>query len=184
MPLRPSARPLALAALLSLAAALSGCASTPPASSLPGTDIRRTDDFRAITTASSTRASADSIYAAPAAAMETVRLVYGDLGLPPNNVEPARMIIGVVRQRVRRTLNGVSLTQYLDCGTVVGVPTASTEPVDLTVLSQLIPAGTGSVLRTSVTAVAIPTGGARTEPRECSSTGSLEKRIAALVRQR
>ena len=81
-------------------------------------------------------------------------------------------------------LAGNSLSTFLDCGTVVGVPIANTYRIEMSVLTSLQPGTSGgTALHTRVEGKAFdPGSSSRAVP--CRTTGRLEQRIAGMVRER
>lgn len=79
---------------------------------------------------------------------------------------------------VRGRLGGTPLSDFVDCGIILGGPAANVYRVQLSVLSSLRPAAGDSVqLRTRVRATASDPG--QSSPAtQCTSTGKLEERIA------
>lgn len=127
----------------------------------------------------------DSVALAPGAALSAVTDAYVALGLTPNQVDPARRIVGVRNVIVSRRLQGVPLTTYFECGVDVGVPIASNNRLELTMITEVREAAGRSTMHTQATARALRTAsGAQLDPQPCSSRGSLEAKLAQTVRSR
>lgn len=180
MPLPAPARLLLLAAL----ATASACAA-----SGRGTVIDRAttvdDGGNMIARTMTTDIVIDSLALAPAAALAAVNDAYVALGLAPNSVDPARRVVGVRNLLLSRRLQGVPLTTYFDCGVDLGVPIASNNRVEVTMLTEVREAGGRSTMQTSLNARALRTSsGAQLDPIACSSRGTLEAKLVQVVRGR
>lgn len=85
---------------------------------------------------------------------------------------------------VRRQLNKVPLSRYLECGTTAsGAAGADTHIIRLQVTSIVEPEGQGARLRTQVLARGTPIEGSAGMV-DCSTTGVLEARIAEMLEAR
>lgn len=103
---------------------------------------------------------------------------YQVVGIEVGTLDQENRVIGNRRLRVSRRLGGEPLSRYLRCGeTAFGAPQADQNPVELSVLTRVVPDGEQARMETSVHAVVInaANGGARTP---CSSTGALERALA------
>ena len=161
---------------------LTGCASTPPGSALPGRDetARVTDASGNALRFRPGEAAARTTLAVPRdAAWRVLPAVYDSLGIPVTLIDPATHTFGNSGFTLTRRLGKTSLTQYIDCGQTQGFASAETYEIYLGVMTQLHPGpdpGT-TVMATSVDAAGRPMtfqGGYT----RCSSKGELEKRIA------
>lgn len=115
--------------------------------------------------------SADALWAALPAAYQAV-------GIEVGTIDHENRMIGNRRLRVSRRLGGQPLSRYLRCGdTPFGAPQADQYPVELSVLTRVVPDGDRSRMETSVQASAVnaANGGARTA---CTSTGAIERALA------
>jgi hypothetical protein len=170
---------------------LAACASTgtPGAGSDPGdrnttmvttTNAAGQTSTTAITTYSDVASRAVNIEGTPDKVFAVLADAYQQFGIPLATSDPPNRTAGNTQLRVRRTLGGKSLSDYLDCG-IAGLsgPAADTYPVRLSVVSTVIPAGTASQLRTVVRAAYITAEQSGTTP--CNSTGALETAIARAV---
>jgi hypothetical protein len=108
--------------------------------------------------------------------------VYNELGIEPTTLLHDTYTIGNRALKVRRSIGGTPLSRYIDCGSGTGVgPNADYWNVDMTVITQLAPAGEGRThVQTVVEASARPVS-LGSNPVVCSTTSQLEKRIARLA---
>lgn len=123
-----------------------------------------------------------AIAAPPDRVFRTLSSVYEDLGLKVNVLDTDRRRLGVEGGRIRRQLGGERLSRYLECGERLGGRVAETDDVTFTLLTQVIVDGQSSTLHTLVDAQARPIG-VSGNPIQCATTGALEQRIVALVRE-
>lgn len=103
---------------------------------------------------------------------------YQIVGIEVGTLDQENRVIGNRRLRVSRRLGGEPLSRYFRCGdTAFGAPQADQNPVELSVLTTVVPDGDQSRMETTVHAVVInaANGGARVS---CSSTGALERALA------
>jgi hypothetical protein len=108
--------------------------------------------------------------------------VYGALGLTPDLQEPAAERLGVSRHRFSRRILNRPTSDFFDCGLDPGLnrPLADQVPIEAQVTTQVLAAGAGARLRTTVTGTARQTGG-NAGTATCRSTGLLELLIAQMV---
>lgn len=110
-----------------------------------------------------------------------LRNAYDSLAIPVATVDAASRTIGNSGLRVRRRLGEVGLSKYINCGNAQGPPSAETYEIQLSVMTQALPDSTGGTgLMTTVEARGRPIA-LSSEYTLCSSTGTLESRIVALV---
>lgn len=110
-----------------------------------------------------------------------VRHVYTALKIPVTTVDPTRHLIGAERAVVHDRLAGERMSHWIACGlTSLGQQRADSYTVYLTVLTQVLPAASGSTARTIVDAMAEPTDGS-TNKVQCSSTGALEDALQTAI---
>jgi hypothetical protein len=177
----------AIAAAL-LALALAACATTEPGH-LPE---RHTTAVSVATAEGGTRtiflrtaledgARAGRILAPADAVWQAVALVYEELGIPLETIDPATRRIGNTSFVRSRQLGGRPLSAYLACGyDAVGSPVADSHRLQLEVMSQVVGRGEETDLTILVRGVALP-GAASTNRVPCRTTGALEQRIANAV---
>lgn len=178
-------------AVLLTAIALASCG--PTTSSLPSSGPTQTTT--SVTTGSGAnmditmhgdnRPSSNTISAAPERVWAVMPAVYQGLNIPVGTVDPAARVIGnkrVVTNSGR--LAGGRASAYLSCGsTGIGAPIADSYQVNLSVITQLLPAAGGSTqVQTSLDASATQRG-VSGAPVRCASTGRLEQQIAAAIQQ-
>ena len=110
--------------------------------------------------------------------------VYMALDVEPRTVVTAERLVGNTGARVRRSLGGVRMAEYLDCGIRQGEHNADSYLVNLSLHTRLVALDSvRTVVHTVATADATPVG-LSTDPVHCVSTGRLERRIADLVAER
>lgn len=108
---------------------------------------------------------------------------FAAVGLPAGVAAEPERVLTVGPIEVSRRLGGARLSTYISCGQSLTGPNADSHSVILTVASQLYEAGSGVTrVETRVQANATPraSGGG---PVACTSTGEMENRIAAALRQ-
>lgn len=177
-------------ALLSLVA-LSACASAEPALN-PNASTRTavitsdgTFDSQVRTAATDIDRASATFTAPPERVFGLLSAVYARLGVPVAHNETATRMVGN-RQFVvsNGKLGGQALSTYLNCGMAdYGGFAANQYRVTMSVMSLVRPAATGSEVQTLVEATAANVRATQRQPdKPCTSTGALERRIAAEVR--
>ena len=171
--------------------AVSGCASS-GASSSAGTSIETTRVSGAtgtttLTSVTSLQPGFTTLEFPIDVVWRALPVAYDSIGIPVGKVDTLSHVVGNPGFKLRRRLGGVALTRYLDCGQAQGFRSAETYEINLAVLTQLQPSGTGTTTAaTTVQASARPVNFAG-EYAACSSTGELEKRVgetlAAILRR-
>ena len=184
-------RPLPLVAALASAALAGACASSGASSAASPIETSRTIISSASPTAQDveltkdTRLSSATLTASPEQVWQALPAAMADLGLTGGPlIGQARTYIAVM-PRVRRMLNKVPLSRYLECGTTPsGMPGADTHLIRLQVTSIVEPAGQGTRLRTQVLASGNSVDGTSAGVIDCATTGAIEARIASNVETR
>lgn len=172
-----------VAAFVVLAGCASGGSSTTPAPAVEQTTRITTDAGTAeLRTTRSDPTAAFAIAAPPERVFRALSSVYEELGLTVNVLDTQGRRIGVENGRIRRQLGGQRLSRYLECGERLGGRVAETDDITFTLLTQVTADGQNSTLRTLVDATARPIG-VSGNPITCATTGNLEERIVALVRE-
>jgi hypothetical protein len=111
--------------------------------------------------------------------------VYAELGLKPTTVDEKSLLLNVRGQRAMRKLNDDLLSDFLECGQGPSGKLADLYRVQLDVGTRLVQRAAGyTSVETSVAAVAVSPSGSMSNPVACGSTGTLENRIAGLLRIR
>jgi hypothetical protein len=113
-------------------------------------------------------------------------LAYDALGLPLTTLDTQRRVIAAGGVRAQGRLRSTPLSRYLECGAAIGgVPLADSYLVMLDVQTQLVPSGDGARagLNTAVRATARSASTGSNTPVNCTSTGTLERRVAEMVRE-
>lgn len=124
-----------------------------------------------------TTATPDKVWA-------TLPAVLADLGLGGGPLPGQQRAFVASVPSVRRQLNKVNLSRYLECGTTSsGAAGADTHLIRLQVTSYVEPDAQGARVRTQVLARATPVEGAA-GMIDCSTTGVLEARIGELLEAR
>jgi hypothetical protein len=110
--------------------------------------------------------------------------VYDSLQIPVTDRDEGEHRIGNQGLRARGRLGGVPLTRYFNCGNSQGGPNAETYQLHISVLTFAKAQGSATtVMATTLQATARPVT-LSGEAVQCSSTGALENRILAMVRER
>ena len=117
-------------------------------------------------------------------AWPAVRSAYDSLSLPVATSDPATHTLATAILRLRRRLGETSLSKYINCGNTQGGQSADSYEIQLSVQTvlQAADAGTTRVLST-VTAEGRPIT-LSGEYTRCTSTGNLERAVAAIVAAR
>lgn len=124
-----------------------------------------------------------AIAAPPQRVWQALGSVYTTLDVPVTTMASRTRTLGNERLSVRRQLGGVALSRYLRCGGSRDVPNADTYQVTMRLLTEVDSADDGtSVLRTLVDGTARPVS-LSGHPVTCASTGALERRIVAMLRE-
>lgn len=176
-------RRLALAVVVSSACAKS--APAPDVSVAPVTDhivfssgsgISLDRSAETVGISAAIAAPADQVYAALVA-------VYRDLKVALTDANQAQRVLGNQALKIRRSLGGVPMQNYMDCGGQPGQPNAETFDLSLSLMSY-VTAGTdgGSNLTTRLSGVGSDPNHGQGNQMRCSSTGELEARIAKMIK--
>lgn len=183
-----SSFPAALSILLaSTAMTAIACASAPTTASAPAqlpTFEQTSTGFNVVLDGAA--AAARTEFAAPPDSVwKALGAAYAALGLTPTVIDSRTRTYEV--QRVRQPRLGDRRTaDYVRCafdGT--GPSSAGGYRTQLSIISVLRPSGADvTTLTVEVTGVATRVEGTSTPPARCASTGELEQRIQALVRER
>ena len=107
---------------------------------------------------------------------------YSDLGIPLTTVQPDAHVLGNEGMKRSHTLANQRLSQFLDCGSGgSGSANADVYSINMSVVSRLSPTSENATeVATLIQATATPMAFG-TAPVVCSTTGSLEARIASMV---
>jgi hypothetical protein len=125
-----------------------------------------------------TRLAAHVVKSPPADVWKALPAAYADLGLTGGPAIGQQQTFAAVLPTVRRQLNKVPLSRFLDCGTTAaGVSGADVHMVRLQVSSIVEPQPAGTRVRTQVLARATSVENSN-GAMDCSSTGVLEQRLA------
>lgn len=108
-------------------------------------------------------------------------LVFQMLEMDAGVVNANGRIFGNPNFRVRGRLAGERPSHFVDCGkSPIGVPLATNEPLQLSILAGLVPAADG-VTRVEVKIQGIATTASTSSQSPCATTGALEDRIQKLL---
>jgi hypothetical protein len=125
--------------------------------------------------------SVDTLTVAPARAWSALVQAYASFGVPLQGADAARHLIATQQFHAHGNFAGERLSRWIDCGSTMTGDIATSYEITLRFGSMIDTSETGrSIVRTAVTATAIAPGSGTTTI-DCTSRGSLEKRIAALV---
>jgi hypothetical protein len=128
--------------------------------------------------------SSHTLAYAPAAVWQILPWALDSLGVTVRSLEPTQKRAGNQSFAVRRKLKNVPLSRYIDCGSAQLGPNADDYDVNLSVFSEVRPAGNGaSTVITTVEAAARPANYAQ-EYNRCTSKGLLETRLIELLKAR
>lgn len=106
---------------------------------------------------------------------------FDSIGVPVTQIDPVQRVMGNPGFKIRQRIGTVALSRYVDCGTTQIGPNADSYDVYLTVLVQVRPSGTGSVITTNFESAARPITFAQDYSR-CTSRGSLEAKLLAAIK--
>lgn len=171
-----------------LSFALAACASaTPGTSTQPTSETVRV--FTGGVSKGITMSGSDGVSVRKIAATsdEVWRLLPGvldSLGIPVNVVDQAKHTIGNSGFNVRGRLKSVPLSRYIDCGNSNGIgPNADSYQVNLQFVVEVQPVDAGSLVRTTLQAMAKPVTFAQ-DYSACSSKSALESRVIDILSAR
>jgi hypothetical protein len=165
---------------------LLGCASSGTTIERPATPqtVRVTGSAAgnlSVGMSATTDAKVTRVTAAPADVWRVLPGVFDSFAIPLSSVDDKARVIGNTGFNLRRRLGSVPLPRLIDCGTTQGGPSADTYDIRLSVLTQVSPTeGGGSSIITTVDAMGRPVAFSGEYVR-CTSTGSLETRIADAI---
>lgn len=118
----------------------------------------------------------------PADAWSALREAWADFGLPASVQDPQVFLLQIDGLEARRQFNKWPLRELLDCGRSSGYDNADTYVISMTVIAQLVPAGTNE----SDLALVFSSNGsnplAMQSTVQCSSLGVFEERFANRVK--
>ena len=171
---------------------LAACASSPREAHTPTggagtpttTRIEGPSTVITLTTMPTTNSSRTTIDAPVDSVWGALAQVYQALEIPVTIFLSDQRVIGNQAAKIRRRLQGEQLTKYFDCGSSAGMQNAATYAITMAIRTQLLPDPTGgTTIVTRIDATGVNPNFSNT-PVSCSSTGALELRIAAMVRER
>jgi hypothetical protein len=125
--------------------------------------------------------SSDTLTVPPSRAWPALVQTYASFGVPLQGADAARRMIATQYFHAHSSFAGERMSRWLECGSTMTGDIASNYEITLRFGTLIDSSVVGrSIVRTAVTATAIAPGSGTT-PVECSTRGSLESRIAALV---
>ena len=125
--------------------------------------------------------SSDTLTIAPARAWPALVQTYAGFAVPLQGADPKGRMIATQYFHAHGSFAGERMSRWLECGSTMTGDIATTYEITLRLGTLIDTSSAGrSIIRTAVSASAIAPGSGTT-PVECSSRGSLERRIAALV---
>jgi hypothetical protein len=125
--------------------------------------------------------SSDTLTVSTKKAWPALVQTYAGFNVPLQGADPVRYMIATQYVHAHATFAGERMSRWLECGSTMTGDIASNYEITLRFGSLLDTSVVGrTVVRTTLSATAIASGSGTT-PIECTSRGSFEKRIAALV---
>ncbi len=124
----------------------------------------------------------EAIPASPAAAWVALQTAYEEMGIPVEEMNADRMILGNPKLVRSRRLNGKRMSTYLDCGQGPAGTNADTHRIEMRIRSSIISVEGGIQVNSYVEALARSMDGTSNNRVRCASTFRLEQEIAGLVR--
>ena len=167
--------------LLALPVSAWSCASS---GSSPGTEIVTptdrvvaTDNHTTYRTSVAPNAKVP-IPAVPGRAVEALRAIHAELGIPPGTYDPATGRVGNTNFYKTHKLGNEPISVYLNCGNSLEGSAADNDRIYISLISVVRPDGHGaSELETAFSAQAQKMDGASGDRIACGTTGRLEERI-------
>lgn len=171
---------------LVLAATLAGgCASSPIVGSDHDRIVSSVQEFGIVEYFSDTKLARTTVDAPPQQAWDRLVTTYVGLGVPITTVDTTNHIAGALRAAVAHKIGTHPVSYVINCGALQGQNVADTYKVSLTALTQLTPSASPgrsqTIVRTTVTGFAKDPFGTYPDPFQCTSTGNLERDIAAAL---
>jgi hypothetical protein len=108
--------------------------------------------------------------------------VYEEMGISVTTVNPASKLIGADGVKLRKSLKGVPLSRYFDCGQTQIGPNADDYEITLTLLTRLMPASAGSSKVEVTTVVTARPVARRQNPVNCVNLGNLDSKFLAALK--
>lgn len=183
--MRSAVRRLLLSSL-ALLAACGAPAAAPPALVAGPTTVIATETEILVSLGAAPAVPPQGVEAPPERVLAALQQVYAELEIPGAASDPASRTVGTPTHLLSRTLAKERTGDLLDCGrTTSGERAADVYRVRGAVRTTVASwGGTGSSVRTVVEGTARSNEGWTGGEVRCVSTGRLEARIAALLRQR
>jgi len=163
-----------------------GCASSTPGSMPPasspdvrvvtpgGEKVLATGSTAVVEGVATVAAPIDKVWAALVPS-------YDSLAIPLTAIDPGAHMLGNGGFIVHRKLGSARLSQYINCGSAQGGPSADSYEINLQVTTSLAPASSAAtVVTTRVNAAGKPAS-LSGEYMPCSTTGGLETRLVRLI---
>ena len=129
------------------------------------------------------RASTVDIDAPPTTVWLAVRKVYADLEIPVTLENPPEHRLGNPSFFKSRTMGGMAMTNWVDCGSGMTGPNATTWRIFMMSLTDVIPDGKGgTTLKTTFTAMGQDVTAGSADRIPCGTTGRFEQNILNRVK--
>ncbi len=125
-----------------------------------------------------------SYTASVSAVFAALEAAFADSQIPLTLRDPAKGNLGNEGYKFRRKLADMPSRRLFDCGGSSGMPNAETYTIKMSVLSNISDAGGGAAKLTTVVQASAENPNYPGSGVACSSTGMLEDRLAAAVRNR
>ncbi|MGE0160582.1 MAG: hypothetical protein AB7T31_14325 [Gemmatimonadales bacterium] len=109
--------------------------------------------------------------------------VFESLSIDAEMMDPTSLVIGTDRVRASR-VDGVRLSEFLDCGGGVAAPNADSYDVTLSLFVQLEAEGPSSTLVRTVLDASAQSRYNQSDQIQCASFGTLERRVVGRIDER
>jgi hypothetical protein len=129
------------------------------------------------------RASTTEIAAPPEAVWLAVKKVYADFDIPVTLENLQGHQLGNPNFFKSRTMGGQSMSMYIDCGTGMTGPNASSWRIYMSLLTDVNPDGTGGTkLQTTFTALGQNVSAGSADRIPCGTNGRFEENVLSRVK--
>ena len=164
--------------LLALVAALTtACATASTPNAAPNTTPEVLIDASGRVYRTTDSPTAVAFVTSPDSTFKAVVAAYTTLGFEPTTIDPAGRVVGRQHMLLRSRFQGQPLSAVFDCGAGQFGPRADQGRISADITTQVISAGSGSSMSTSVQASLTPNDGASRDPIRCVSHGLIEERL-------
>ena len=176
-------RSFALPALMPLlAACASQTSNSPVGTGTRSVTIATAEGTQNLRIRSDDHANEQVVALPPDAVWKALPAVYDSLGLPLSTINKNAMTMGVEGQKIRKSLKGVPLSRYFDCGTTQIGANADSYEITLMLMTRVTPAN-GNMSKVEVTTVAQARPVERRQnPVNCDTKGVLDAKLFAMLK--